>query len=209
MKIPKNFLAKLYILYLYKRYELIGMISLLFNKIVFGRLLKVGRQPKIWGSLVIKIVGNGCIILGDDLHLVSEAKRSFITLFSKIQLTAYGDGIISLGDRVALNGTVITSKKLISIGSGTMVAPNVSLVDSDFHQAWPPETRFISDTSACDKEVKIGCNVWIGMNTLVLKGAVIGDNSIIGAGSTVTSEIPPNCIAAGNPAIPIKFFTPQ
>jgi acetyltransferase-like isoleucine patch superfamily enzyme len=90
-----------------------------------------------------------------------------------------------------------------------MVAPNVIIVDSDFHQAWPPETRFISDTSAFDKEVKIGCNVWIGMNTLVLKGSVIGDNSIIGAGSTVTGEIPPNCIAAGNPAIPIKFFTPQ
>jgi acetyltransferase-like isoleucine patch superfamily enzyme len=209
MRIPKNFLAKLYILYLYKRYELIGMISILINKIVFGELLKVGRQPKIWGSLVIKIIGNGSIILGDDLHLVSETKRSFITLFSKIQLTAYGDGIISLGDRVALNGTVITSKKSISIGSGTMVAPNVIIVDSDFHQAWPPETRFISDTSALDKEVKIGCNVWIGMNTLVLKGSSIGDNSIIGAGSTVTGEIPPNCIAAGNPAIPIKFFTPQ
>ena len=116
MRIPKNILAKLYILYLYKCYELIGMISILFNKIVFGGLLKVGHQPKIWGSLVIKIVGNGSIILGDDLHLVSETKRSFITLFSKIQLTAYGDGIISLGDRVALNGTVITSKKSISIG---------------------------------------------------------------------------------------------
>ena len=209
MKIPKNFLAKLYNLYLYKRYELTGMFSLFFNRIVFRKLLKVGRHPKIWGSIVIKIVGNGAIILGDNLHLVSETKRSFITLFSKIQLTAYGEGVISLGDRVALNGTVITSKKSISIGSGTMVAPNVIIVDSDFHQAWPPETRFISDTSAFDKGVKIGCNVWIGMNTLVLKGSDIGDNSIIGAGSTVTGVIPPNCIAAGNPAIPIKYFTPQ
>lgn len=209
MKIPKNFFAKLYILYLYKYYELIGKISLIFNKIVFGKLLIVGQRPKIWGSLVIKIIGNGSIILGDNLHLVSETKRSFITLFSKIQLTAYGDGTILLGDRVALNGTVITSKKLISIGSGTMVAPNVIIVDSDFHQTWPPESRFISNTTGFDMEVKIGRNVWIGMNTIVLKGAKIGDNSIIGAGSTVTGEIPPNCIAAGNPAIPIKYFTHQ
>lgn len=206
MKIPQNFLAKLYILYLYKRYEIAGVISLAFNRIIFGRLLKVGKQPKIWGSLVIKIVGNGSIILGDNLHLVSESKRSFITLFSKIQLTAYGNGVILLGDCVALNGTVITSKKLITIGSGTMVAPNVIIVDSDFHQAWPPDKRFISNTSDFDEEVKIGCNVWIGMNSIVLKGAVIGDNSIIGAGSIVTGEIPANCIAAGNPAIPIKFL---
>jgi len=54
---------------------------------------------------------------------------------------------------------------------------------------------------------KIGSSVWIGMNSLVLKGAVIGDNTIIAAGSTVTGEIPANCIAAGNPAIPIKYFT--
>jgi acetyltransferase-like isoleucine patch superfamily enzyme len=69
--------------------------------------------------------------------------------------------------------------------------------------------KFYSDTSNFDKEVKIGSNVWIGMNSLVLKGAVIGDNTIIAAGSTVTGEIPANCIAAGNPAIPIKYFTPQ
>ncbi len=206
MRIPVNFLAKLYIAYLYKRYELTGIISLAFNRIIFGKLLKVGKPSKIWGSIVIKIVGNGSIILGDNLHLVSEPKRSFITLFSGIQLTAYGSGVIVLGDRVALNGTVITSKKSISIGSGTMVAPNVIIVDSDFHQAWPPDGRFISNTSNFDKEVIIGCNVWIGMNSVILKGTIIGDNSIIGAGSIVTGEIPANCIAAGNPAVPIKFF---
>jgi hypothetical protein len=74
MRIPKNFLAKLYILYLYKRYELIGMISILINKIVFGELLKVGRQPKIWGSLVIKIIGNA---ISEDSSKQSKAKESF------------------------------------------------------------------------------------------------------------------------------------
>jgi len=207
MKMSKNILSKLYILYLFKRYALAGFFSLTFNKFIYGNLLKIGKNPKVWGSFTIKIIGNGSIVIGDHLHFVSEPKRSFISLYSKIQLTAFGQGSILLGDHVGLNGTVIVSKKLISIGSGTMVAPNVIIVDSDFHQTWPPDQRLFSDTSNFDKEVKIGSNVWIGMNSLVLKGAVIGDNTIIAAGSTVTGEIPANCIAAGNPAIPIKYFT--
>ena len=52
---------------------------------------------------------------------------------------------------------------------------------------------------SCGK-VSIGDNVFIGMNAILLKGAAIGDNTVIGAGSVVTGVIPANCVAAGNPA---------
>ena len=55
-----------------------------------------------------------------------------------------------------------------------------------------------------DKRVIIGKNVWIGMNSLILKNVTIGDNSIIGAGSVVVKDVPKNTIAAGNPAKVIK-----
>lgn len=51
--------------------------------------------------------------------------------------------------------------------------------------------------------VKIGNNVFIGMNTIILKGVNIGSNVIIGAGSVVTKDIPDNVVAAGNPCRPI------
>ena len=57
------------------------------------------------------------------------------------------------------------------------------------------------------KAIEIGDNVFIGCNCLILKGAKIGDNSTIGAGSVVTGYIPDNCIAAGNPAKVIKYFS--
>ena len=47
--------------------------------------------------------------------------------------------------------------------------------------------------------VHIGENVWIGANAVVLPGVTIGDNSVIGAGSVVTKDIPANVIAVGNP----------
>ena len=48
--------------------------------------------------------------------------------------------------------------------------------------------------------MKIGNNVWIGMNAIVLKGVTIGENSIIAAGAVVTKDVPPNTVVAGNPA---------
>jgi acetyltransferase-like isoleucine patch superfamily enzyme len=205
-KLPKRLLPKLYIEYVHRWFLIRGTASVFFNSIIYGKALSIGEGYKVWGRFVVKIVGNGFISIGKNAHFVSDEERSYITLFSRIQLTAYGLGRIEIGDNVALNGTVITSKKWVSIGSGTMIAPNVIIVDSDFHQTWPPESRFISDTSPFDEEVKIGKNVWIGMNSLILKGSVIGDNSIIAAGSIVTGEIPPNCMAAGSPAKPIKFL---
>jgi galactoside O-acetyltransferase len=47
--------------------------------------------------------------------------------------------------------------------------------------------------------VTIGDDVWIGANVVVLPGVAIGKNSIIGAGSVVTKDIPENVVAAGNP----------
>lgn len=50
-----------------------------------------------------------------------------------------------------------------------------------------------------NKPVHIGSNVWIGANAVVLPGVTIGDNTVIGAGSVVTKDIPANVIAVGNP----------
>lgn len=52
--------------------------------------------------------------------------------------------------------------------------------------------------------VRIGSNVWLGANVTICPGAVIGDNSIIGAGSVVVGDIPANSIAVGNPCRVIK-----
>ena len=205
IKIPEKIIAKVFIEFIHMWTYIKGYISILLYKIVYKKnVFFIGSNFKVWGSVIIKIIGEGSIKIGKNAHLVSDPKRSYITLFSKVQLTAYDSGKIEISDNVALNGTTITSKKYIKIGQGTMIAPNVIIVDSDFHQIWPSDKRFISSTSKFDKKVDIGKNVWIGMNSTILKGSIIGDNSIIGAGSVVSGIIPANCLAYGSPAKFIK-----
>lgn len=57
--------------------------------------------------------------------------------------------------------------------------------------------------------ITVGNNVWIGGHVCVMPGVTIGDNSIIGAGSVVTKDIPSNVIAAGNPCKVIRPITPE
>jgi acetyltransferase-like isoleucine patch superfamily enzyme len=204
----RRLVARIYVaVWLFRLRALAGRLCLVFFRLVYPGLW-VGARPHVWGSFELMMFPDSTVMIGDDLHMVSSSARSAITLFSRCSLTTFAGAEIRIGKGVGLNGTTITSKKRIQIGDGTMIAPNVIIVDSDFHAQWPPESRFVSSTADADREVVIGKNVWIGMNTVVLKGSTIGDNSIIGAGSVVSGSIPANAIAAGNPARVVRELAP-
>lgn len=202
-KIATSYIA----LFFYRLNCLKGLFYLYLYKLIFHSF-KIGKNHKIWGKFYVFIYEpeNSKIQIGNNLWLVSGEGRSGITFYSHVKLTTIGSGQIKIGNNVALNGTVITSKKKIEIGDNCMIAPNVIIVDTDFHLQWPPEKRFQQVPSKYDKPVFIKSNVWIGMNSIILKGVTIGKNSIIGAGSIVTTNIPDNVIASGNPARVIKSF---
>ncbi len=82
----------------------------------------------------------------------------------------------------------------ITIGDGTFIAPKVNLITINHHA--DPSKR----DCTYGAPIVIGKNVWIGIASTVLPGVTIGDNSIVGANSVVTHDVPPNTIVAGSPA---------
>jgi galactoside O-acetyltransferase len=83
----------------------------------------------------------------------------------------------------------------IYVGDHVLFGPNVTL-SAGTHPVHPELRRQVAQYNA---SIRIGNNVWIGANSVVLPGITIGDNSVIGAGSVVTKDIPANVVAVGNP----------
>lgn len=83
----------------------------------------------------------------------------------------------------------------IYIGDYVMIGPNVTIATAGH----PIEPSLRKKTAQFNIPVFIGDNVWIGANSVILPGVKIGGNSVIGAGSVVTKDIPENVVAVGNP----------
>lgn len=83
----------------------------------------------------------------------------------------------------------------IFIGDGVMIGPNVTIATAGH----PIDPELRKKVAQYNIPVKIGNNVWIGAGAVILPGITIGDNSVIGAGSIVTKDIPSDVVAVGNP----------
>lgn len=88
----------------------------------------------------------------------------------------------------------------IYVGDYTMIGPNVTIATAGH----PIDPALRSVQAQYNMEVHIGKNVWIGGGCVLLPGVSIGDNTVIGAGSIVTKDIPANVVAYGNPCRVIR-----
>ncbi|MGD1455370.1 sugar O-acetyltransferase [Vibrio harveyi] len=101
-----------------------------------------------------------------------------------------------LGDNVYANfNLTLVDETHIYIGDHVMIGPNVTIATAGH----PIDPELRRDIAQFNIPVHIGNNVWIGANSVVLPGVTIGENSVIGAGSVVTKDIPANVVAVGNP----------
>ncbi len=174
--------------------------------------VELGQEVRAAGPVMIRRCPGSNIRIEDRVCLVSSSFRcTASTLYAPVRFVTYLPAArIIIGAGSGLNGTSIVARSTtIRLGENVMIAPNVTIVDSDFHALWPPHNRVMNPPQGTDAAVTIGNCVWIGMQTIILKGVTIGENSVIGAGSLVSRDIPPNVVAAGNPARPIKDLPPD
>lgn len=111
---------------------------------------------------------------------------------------------ITIGDNIYINfGCIILDCSEVTIGSHTLLGPNIGLYAAN-HSTDATERI---NGGCYGKPIHIGNNVWLGGDVKVLQGVTIEDNTIIGAGSIVTKDIPDNVIAVGNSCKVIRKIT--
>lgn len=154
---------------------------------------KVGKGVFVRGKVKVRNEGN--IDIGDNVFIRGEAVR--------VELVAHPGAQLKISNRTALSsGSYIEAGQSITIGSFCLIAANVRILDSDFHDI--QSRNFTTE----GKSVVIGNRVWLGPNVVVLKGVTIGDNTIVTANSVVSHSLPANVIATGIPARVIRQMNP-
>jgi maltose O-acetyltransferase len=111
-------------------------------------------------------------------------------------------GGLEIGDgSLIADFTMVFAGYGVSIGKGTLISSNcgISSINHDLESRDRVHSDFVAS-----KPVKIGDNVWIGMNVCVLPGVVIGNDAMIAAGSVVTKEVPAGELWGGIPAKKLK-----
>lgn len=169
--------------------------------------IKYGKGCKFYGLPII-IKRQGTLEIGNRLTLASGFLSNFVGMYQRSVILARDGGRVKIGNDVSMSAVTIYAFKNIEIGDGTLIGANTKIFDSDFHPVDPEWRRKDSNDKEHTRmrETIIGENVFIGCNSLILKGVHIGDNAVIGAGSVVTKDVPPNCVAAGNPAVVIRQY---
>jgi len=147
----------------------------------------VGARARVYGSP--RVTNKGTMIIGDRVRLISTV--------ATIEVSVGPGATLEIGDQVYINyGCSIGATQLVRIGSRCNIGTYCIMMDNDYHSL-EPERRNEMPPSA---PIILEENVWLGARVIVLRGVRIGANSVIGAGSVVSKDIPPRSVAVGVPA---------
>lgn len=135
-------------------------------------------------------------------RLTGRPTDDTFTLFPPFY-TDCGKNLI-IGKNVFINsGCKVQDQGGIEIGDGTLIGHNVVL--ATLNHALAPERR----GDLIPRPIRIGKNVWIGSNAVILPGVTIGDGAVIAAGAAVTKDVPENSAAGGVPARILRTLQTQ
>ena len=197
-------LGKYMIMKIYRIIQIIlSYIVLCCYKIKYHNNLYIGKGSSIYRKSLIRIDSSSAYIKIGEQTLIGRSKRGYHSAMP-FYTTLFVDtnfAHIEIGNNCRINGAYIHSQKKIVIGNNCVIAAGVNIFDSNGHVVKSNDRTRGRDIA---QELIIGNNVWIGVNAIILKGTVIGDNSVIAAGSVVKGIFPNNSIIMGNPSKLIK-----
>jgi len=149
---------------------------------------KIGNDFVCNGRL--RLGGPGTIILGDGVNAWAREEANVL-------LTFRPEAVIRIGNNVRLNGAGLQAASGITVGDDCILG-SCTIVDTDHHAVEVERRR--PGMLAATSPIVIGRNVWVAGAAAVLKGVAIGDDSVVGYGAVVSSDVPAGVVVAGNPA---------
>lgn len=176
--------------------------------------IKYGKNLLLKGIPIVVNKSGAKIVIGNNVTVKSSFLSNLVGLYSRTIIVTRSPGAeIVIGDNVGISGATIYARSRIEIGENSCIGGNAKILDNDFHPI-EAETRnrLLNDPNGGNsalvpaKPIKIGKDCFIGCNSIILKGTVLGDGCVVGAGAVVTGKFDDNCVIVGNPAKVIKIY---
>jgi len=157
---------------------------------------------KTGGIPYVSVAIGGSFSIGKKLSMNNGIEGNPIGCYNRCTFFVDNGANLKIGSNLGISQAAIICHLSIQIGDNVKIGGGARIYDTDFH-AIDPVIRLNPKTDFSNKRklpVLIEDNVFIGAYSTILKGVTIGQNSIIGACSVVSNNIPANEIWAGNPA---------
>lgn len=153
----------------------------------------------------IQIDGPRSIYIGNNIVLDTDCVLNVVDHHQSYKYN-YPKPIIKIENNAGISkGTFISAVRSIHIKKNVMIGPYCFIGDYD-HEYTGIEKPIVSQPLTNIKPIVIEEGAWIGAHVVVVSGVTIGKNSVVGANSVVTNNIPDYCLAAGVPAKVIKRY---
>jgi acetyltransferase-like isoleucine patch superfamily enzyme len=187
---------------------LISIFKTLYLSIRFRGQIIVSRRTRILleRGARIELAPGSRLYLGRNVHIGKPLRllmnrnsrltiRGEVGLYSGTRIAVAENAHLEIGDQSYINyDASLTCLDHISIGKDCAISWNTNIIDGNFHElivAGKPKPR--------TRPLQIGDHVWIGTGVVIV-GASVGDGTVVGAGSVVTSDMPSKVLVTGNPA---------
>lgn len=187
-------------MYIFNR-KLSGVINIIKFRL---KRITIGRHFRALGNVGLDIKGR--LTIGNDFRCNSGIMNNPMGVNINSFLRVGKGAEMTIGNNVGISSTVLWCDNKITIGDNVRIGARTIITDSDAHSLDPVlrQNYEIDAKNAKTAPVIIGKSVFIGTSCIICKGVSIGENSVIGAGSVVTKDVPANVIAAGNPCKVIR-----
>lgn len=157
------------------------------------------------GLPLIQQSRRGAIQFGENFKAVSLARHNSIGVLQRVTIKALGpEGVVYIGNNVGVSGATISARSSITIGDNVLIGSGVLISDNDAHPLLASERNDFSRRQSAP--VIIEDDVFVGARAIILKGVSLGRGAVVGAGSVVSRDVPPNTVVAGNPAKVVKVL---
>lgn len=176
-----------------------------FKLLMKATKISYGKNLLLKGIPVIFNKSGAELTIGNNVTINSSFLSNLVGLYQRtIIITRTPESKIIIGNNVGISGATIYARKSITIGENTLVGGNAKIMDNDFHPIEIEARNADIKEKIGARPISIGKNCFIGCNSLILKGTVLGDGCVVGAGAVVSGVFEDNCVIAGNPARVIK-----